>query len=600
MRGSPSPSGSVFGLLTRLFVRRFLEQESLSPHADRLRTLAVVYGLVLTLGVFYTFFLCIDYLSALVQLPGPAALRAVSDRFMYIAASLAATALATLAVWDALALEPRDAAILGPLPIPANSITRAKLTAAGLFTGAVILLLNAGPAVLYPALLTLNIRGVDGSTLLALIAAHASTVALAGLFGFVSILAVRGLTRVLLGERTFGRVSAAVHSVLVVVTFVALLLVPTVRSATVRAWIAQGPVAPVRPVLWFLGVHEATVGRLLADTPVVLPPRLTAYPVADNASGRAEYLALLPALRALAQPVWWGLPLMALVGGGTFLWANRRLPEPARDTVPGRSRVVHGIIRHTRAMDPERQAGLHFTWQVLARSRPHRLLLAISVAIGATHAVLVVLRGGLVQSGDTPAPGAFTIALLLLGAVLVGARHALTVPATPAANWVFHTAWRGDDRPYLAGVKWGVLTVAGGLIVVLLPAHVMMMGTWTAAAHSVIAWLFARALLDALLLAYRQLPFACSYLPLDNPKVVWPVGVCGLVGLSYLGAAAEQWAAASLFRWLELAMLLGILSAGLKWVDGIGRRVRRPVNFNDSPAPATQRLGLQNHLFESG
>ena len=51
---------------------------------------------------FVTFFVSTSYLSAFVQLPGPTALSALSDRFLFIAASIAISALAALMVWDAL------------------------------------------------------------------------------------------------------------------------------------------------------------------------------------------------------------------------------------------------------------------------------------------------------------------------------------------------------------------------------------------------------------------------------------------------------------------------------------------------------------------
>ena len=110
--------------------------------------------MVVSMAVFVTFFVSTSYLSAFIQLPGPAALSALSDRFLFIAASIAISALAALMVWDALALEPRDAAILGPLPISARTITRAKLAAAMVFGALLTVALNAVPSVLYPVFLT--------------------------------------------------------------------------------------------------------------------------------------------------------------------------------------------------------------------------------------------------------------------------------------------------------------------------------------------------------------------------------------------------------------------------------------------------------------
>ena len=91
------------------------------------------------------------------------------------------------------------------------------------------------PSVLYPVFLTLNIRGMRGAALLRLMAGHATTVMMAGLFGFFGILALRGTLRLLLGERPFRRVSSGVQSALVVCMVTALLLAPTVRATDVYA-----------------------------------------------------------------------------------------------------------------------------------------------------------------------------------------------------------------------------------------------------------------------------------------------------------------------------------------------------------------------------
>ena len=99
--------------MLRLFLRRLIDNDVISPHADRHESLAVLCALVVSLAVFVTFFITTEYLAAFIQLPGPTALSALSDRFLFISASIAVSALAALMVWDALALEPRDAAILG-------------------------------------------------------------------------------------------------------------------------------------------------------------------------------------------------------------------------------------------------------------------------------------------------------------------------------------------------------------------------------------------------------------------------------------------------------------------------------------------------------
>src|SRR4029078_6709895 len=89
-----------------LFLRRLIDNDVISPHADRHESLAVLGALVVTLAVFVTFFISSEYLAAFIQLPGPTALSALSDRFLFIAASIAVSAPATLTACAALARAP--------------------------------------------------------------------------------------------------------------------------------------------------------------------------------------------------------------------------------------------------------------------------------------------------------------------------------------------------------------------------------------------------------------------------------------------------------------------------------------------------------------
>src|SRR5262249_36600842 len=143
------------------------------------------------------------------------------------------------------------------------------------------------------------------STILRLIAAHAATVFAAGLFGFFSVLGLRGMCRLLLGERIFRRVASAVQSVLVVSMVAGLLLAPTVRARDVRAWVGNEAPArwPARPVLWYLGMNETLAGRLVNETPLVAPPRysLAAIPTQGDERARGLYRALLPQFSMLAR-----------------------------------------------------------------------------------------------------------------------------------------------------------------------------------------------------------------------------------------------------------------------------------------------------------
>jgi hypothetical protein len=128
--------------------------------------------------------------------------------------------------------------------------------------------------------------------------------------------------------------------------------------------------------------------------------------------------------------------------------------------------------------------------------------------------------------------------------------------------------------------------------VVLLPLEVTLFGFAIAAVHSIYGFMAATAMLDGVFLGYRQFPFACSYVPIENPKLLWPVGVTTVLLVTYGFADVERWALQTAARTAGLGAALGAIVLLIKISDRAQRRERRPVNFDARPAPATQRLGL--------
>jgi hypothetical protein len=595
---------STVRLLTRLFVRRLLDNDLVSPHADRHDSLGVVYAMVLSLAVFVTFFVSTPYLAAYIQLPGVTALSALPDRFLFIAAALAVSALAALLVWDALGLEPRDAAILGPLPIAAWTITRAKLLAALVFGVVFSIAVNVAPSVLYPTFLTVNLRGVGMGGIVRLIAAHAISVIMAGLFGFFAVLALRGVLRLALGERGFGRVSSTVQSLLVVGVVTGLLLTPTIRGKTVAEWVAgvASPRYAALPVLWHLGVNETLAGDVVAGAPAMTPRRhpLAARFQREDDEHRAAYVALRPNLATLARRVWLVVPALVSLAILTFIWNNRRLPEQSASRTarsPARAALLAVAQRLTRG-NPEAQAGFFFTLHTLMRSGPHRMIVAIAVAAALTlPSVMLILGSASVREPMSSYPlGLLAMQVAVLLALIGGFRHAVMVPAELVANWSIRMAWRGDERGYLAGVKRAAfLTTVIVPSIVLFPVHLALFGAATALVHALFGCLFAAAMLDCLFLGYRKVPFACTYLPLGDPKLLWAGGAASLLFVPYVFAFVERAALQSPARTVALAAALAGVVVTMKIVDRVQRRERRQVDFDERPAPPTQRLGV----FES-
>jgi len=244
--------------------------------------------------------------------------------------------------------------------------------------------------------------------------------------------------------------------------------------------------------------------------------------------------------------------------------------------------------------NPETQAGFFFTWQTLTRSRPHRTIFAIGVAAGLTHLLLVLATNG-VHRFDLPATGSggFAISTVLLASLIAGFRYAVTVPPELASNWTIRMAWLGDDRAYLAGVKSAALVaLAAAPLLLLLPLHVALFGFTNAVVHSIYGFMLAAAMLQAVFLGYRQFPFACSYVPIQNPKIVWPAGLTTVLFVAYGFANLERWALQTALRTAGLGAALTAMVLLITLADDANRCDPRPVNFDERPAAPTQRLGL--------
>ena len=158
-------------LLTRLFLRRFLENDLISPDADRLEVLSQTCAAIITSGVFVTILLSLGYLSSPFPMPRRTAVQMLRVQFLYATWSMIVMALIAVSEWDALALDSRDTSILGPLPLTRGVIVRAKVTALIMFSAGFVVALNLAPGIIHPTLAVTRLRPRT-LTVGTLIAAH--------------------------------------------------------------------------------------------------------------------------------------------------------------------------------------------------------------------------------------------------------------------------------------------------------------------------------------------------------------------------------------------------------------------------------------------
>lgn len=591
-------SASPFRLLTRHFLRRLLDNDLISPNADRHETLVVGATLLISGGLFIAVLITSKYLMDPFPTPVRTVLGGIDDRFLLIALSMVVMALVAAAQWDALSIDARDAAILGPLPVGHGAILAAKLAALAIFTAVFVVIMNAGETVLFPLFLAarLPVGLLDIATLLV---AHAFVTLAAGGFGVACVVLIREGLRACLGARLFNRVSTMVQALLVVACVTTLLLLPGAASRSVRASL-DNPTLAVEwlPPLWFVGVHEVIAGHVIARIPSasrhqpgIREYRPPAVILAREREAAALYQRNLPRFRLQAQtaaPVFAAVIVAALAA---FAWNNRRLPGGLPVRAARRSRwrraVAHAVERWV-VPAPAAQAGFFFTLQVLPRSAAHRVGIASAIAAGL--ATLLIAFSGVAFThldGPPARAGVWAAQNLLLVAVLAGVRHAVRVPAELRASASFLIAWPGEDRAYLAGVKRAALAaLALPIIALMLPLHVVLLGRDLALLHALCGFALAVTLLEALLHGIRHPPFVCAYVPGGSFKRAAPIYLVGLVTGCYLFAALERTAFTSRTGSAVLFAALGLTTMFLRWRDRASRHEAPDLEIDLAPDAA--------------
>jgi hypothetical protein len=579
--------------LTRLFLRRYSENDVISPDADRLQFVAQACGLLITGGLFVSFSLLVPYFHSPYPLPSRTAANMIRVQFLFSAWSMTVMALVAVAVWDALSLDRRDTEILGPLPLPRGVIRRAKIAALLVLASGFAAALNVVPALMHPigAVSRLRPNLLQVGTL---VAAHLASTTAAAAFGFAAVLAVRELLHAVLGTAGFRRISVLVRAALVVALVTTLLLIPAMAFRVATLWLRGAIDGTLLPPMWFAGLHELMSGHVWAQLPRPdLPPSVA---VSERAF-EFLYQRRRPLLRELG-----------LTGGGTFLlvlitsavayrWNNRRLPDPdvLRTAERGYLRVSDAIALRVVARRPLVRAGLVFTMRVLARSVQNRLSIGIPLAIAIAVSMVSLPVAGMTSALDfSSAPVAvLAVQLLFVTALTIGFRHSIRVPADLRARWIFHLIRPAAQDVYLRGVKRAaVVKLVLPALLVLLPFHLFALGRQMALVHFAFGLLSALVLREASLLEYRRLPFAANYVP--DAMITTYGGIYVFICLMsvYTVAWLEHVALRSTSGTIALFVVTVTSFAAIRAIDMWQRRNPREVELDELVDPPTLRLGL--------
>ena len=573
-------------LLTEHFLRRFVENDLLSPEADSHGALAMVCGGLLTLGLFLSVLVSLKFLFMVFQSPARTAALAIDDRVLFITLSMMVMALVAVATWDALSLDPRDTAILGPLPIERRVIVLAKLRAVAVLAIGFSLALSSLSSVFHPTLMVAKLP-IGVIPALALIAVHLLVTLAAGLFGFASIVVIREVVRAALGVR-FARVSASLQSALIVALVAALLLLPALLGRTAHTE------SRLVPPLWFAGLQEQLAGELVMGMPVPQLPRSVAR---QEAGAAARYREAAGRLRPLAWRAPAGLALVIAIAGAAYFWNSRELPLPhagGRTRRQAPRRLLARAAALTVARAPATRAGFFFALHCLFLSPPHRVAMACCTAVSLAVATVMLASA----SGPRPADvrdvavHIFSTQTIALAVLLAGFRHATRLPADARANRYVRTAWLADGSGFVAGVRRaGYLAVVMPVVVLLLPANAYLMGTTPALMHGLTGALLGAAVIALLLSRAPHLPLVAGYATAEDLPSAGPVMLIGGMFALSIFSRIERDALAD----ARMTAVLWTVLALIATVPTIAARRNRQFAGSaafEVPAPGTTRLDL--------
>jgi hypothetical protein len=568
-------------LLTRHFLRRFLDNDLISPHVDLHENVAVILAGIISTAIFVSFLFSMKYLAGY---PAPAMTEtyAMGDKAFFLGAAMIVMALVAAMQWDALALDARDAANLAPLPIARSTLVIAKTAALVLFASTFAFALTVVPSLLY-SILHITRLPVGILDIAHVLITHLAVTLAACAFGFAAVVAVRETLRAALGERTFRRASPLVQAALVLFLLSMFLLLPGLPERVAEGWPKKGfPNAHYLPPMWFLGLWEYLSGDVVMSLHPAMPPRVAER----NAFYDAQYRSNIPLfgeLGRIAVAAFAGVIVTAVLA---YAWNARRLPQPLAASQRHR-RTIGALTWLFAGRSPTCAAGFSFALCTIARSAPHRLAIAAAAAaaLATSFVVLSVLTPQRVLMHQAA----------VIGLLILGFRHAVRMPAEFRASWIFQVAATDGLRRYTSGVKRaGFVGLAAPAVIILIPLAVSALGRRGALAHAAIGLMFAIAAIEVAFVRAQQLPLVSQYVPGGNFKKVGPIGGIAFFVFAYIFAAIERRALASVEG---TAIMLGVLAAIFvvaRVVDVWKRDARATAAFEEPPDTATQWLGLSH------
>ena len=572
---------SQFRLLVRAFLRRLFESDLLPEDVDIRRSVIWLGALfaapagILALMLLSKYGVLIFAVQYFPERYTELERSTWGDELLFIVYSMTAVGFLTVLVWESVYPDTRDALILGVLPVRARTVLSAKLAALVFFITGFSIAINIPPALGF----AVAVMGLGGFAAPSYLVAHILVAPLAGLFVFVCLIAVQTTLAALLHHRLLRAISLAVQ-----LAFVVALIEMLIYSPVISRWLGDYASALTQtgegswlPPLWFLGLYETILFTDLASFHRLAVTGLLAFVV-----------VLSVAVVAYAA------------GYRRFL---RRTLETNEQRFRGPGWVAQFTHSHLSplARSSTQLAVTGFVVRSLARTRRHRLLLAVYVGVAVAFILAGFIRPltrGLAVTFHEPSVTLLSVPLVFSFFTLVGLRVLFAIPIEMRANWVFQMTELDTKMAYLQGARQALYVL--GLIplaLVTLPLYATLWGLAIAVGHTTLWLLLGALLIEALLSRFRKVPFACSYLPgKANVRLLGPLYFAVAMTYGFTTARLELALLTDLRRWLLAA---GVLTGALVLTRILRRRVDRSstrLTYEEAPEASVQTLHLMRRV----
>ena len=265
----------------------------------------------------------------------------------------------------------------------------------------------------------------DPPRLFPLLGGHLLSVAAAGLFASLLVLAAQSTLLAAFGERWSRKFSLAVQGMLVTVFLLLLLLFP-VLSGVVPAMLGSAHTYALWfPPVWFIGIYQ----RVLEGS--------AANPFYSTLANWGTIALLgVGVLTILAYPVAYLRRVRALVEGSQTRSKTNRIAMP-----------WNGLLHATVLRPPAARAIFHFISQTLQRVPRYQIYLVLYGGVGVSVVIATVLRLSVVRGQmewSISADGIRTAVGIIAFWVIAGLRTAFVSSGNRQGSWIL---WAIHGRP---------------------------------------------------------------------------------------------------------------------------------------------------------